>query len=150
MSSRSLCLRTEVSAEEIRILKIHDWKLSTKNSQIELGDRAISGAETDQPLAKRRTFRRYSDNPETRHRDDTGWLGREDLNSRIQRTGRLFWRTVYRHSDVVGAQYSLQKRLDFCRGWSVSVAVLIRAAWSCLDPAPLAMPPLWGFCGDGA
>src|SRR4029077_112407 len=26
----------------------------------------------------------------------------------------------------------------------------LRAAWPYLDPAPLAMPPLWGFGGDGA
>ena len=26
----------------------------------------------------------------------------------------------------------------------------IRAGWPYPDPAPLAMPPLWGFGGDGA
>ena len=81
--------------------------------------------------------------------DRTGWLGREDSNSRIQRhagpLAQAFTATVGR-----SAPYSLQKGLDFRCEWSVSVAVPIRAAWPYLDPAPLAMPPLWGFGGDGA
>jgi hypothetical protein len=38
-----------------------------------------------------------------------------------------------------------QKELDFSR-----CRCHLRAAWPYLDPAPLAMPPLWGFGGDGA
>jgi hypothetical protein len=51
---------------------------------------------------------------------------------------------------AIGAQYSLQKRLDFRCKWSVSVAVPIRVRLTNWDPAPLATPPLWGFGGDGA
>jgi hypothetical protein len=40
--------------------------------------------------------------------------------------------------------------LDFRCGWSVSVVVVIRVALALSGSAPLAMPPLWGFGGDGA
>jgi len=43
-----------------------------------------------------------------------------------------------------------QKGLDFRCLWSASVTMPIRAGWPYLDPAPLAMLPLWGFGGDGA
>ena len=51
---------------------------------------------------------------------------------------------------AISAQYSLQKELDFHCDWSVSVAIPMRAVRLYVDPAPLAMPPLWGFGDDGA
>ena len=52
---------------------------------------------------------------------------------------------------VVGdAASQWQKGLDFGRERSVCLATRLRAAWPYLDPAPLAMPPLRGFGGDGA
>ena len=47
------------------------------------------------------------------------------------------------------AQNFRDKGLDFYWEWSVSV-VMQMGRWPYLDPAPLAMPPLWGFGGDGA
>ena len=43
-----------------------------------------------------------------------------------------------------------RKGLDFGCKRSVSVAAIYGPLGPYLDPAPLAMPPLWGFGGDGA
>ena len=45
---------------------------------------------------------------------------------------------------------SLQKRLDFGCKQSVSAVMLMRAFWPRVHAAPLAIPPLRGFGGDGA
>jgi hypothetical protein len=47
------------------------------------------------------------------------------------------------------ARHFLHKRLDFRCKQSVSVVVLMRPFGLISDPAPLAIPPLWGFGGDG-
>jgi hypothetical protein len=55
----------------------------------------------------------------------------------------------HRNGNPICGPYSLQKGLDFCCKQSVSVACDNgRLAYP--DLAPLAMPPLWGFGGDGA
>jgi hypothetical protein len=50
----------------------------------------------------------------------------------------------------IGAHYSSRKRLDFRCKRSVSVFMTMRAFGRIWDAAPLALPPLWGFGGDGA
>ena len=42
------------------------------------------------------------------------------------------------------------KGLDFRCCWSVTAAMLIGPGGPFWIPPPLAMPPLWGFGGDGA
>ena len=45
---------------------------------------------------------------------------------------------------------SLRNGLDFLRERSVSSTTFVGPVWPTRIPAPLAMPPLWGFGGDGA
>jgi hypothetical protein len=77
-----------------------------------------------------------------------GWGGR--IRTLESRDATAAAARLDRNGGTVRTQYSLQNGLDFCCEWSVSVAMPMRAAWPYLDPAPLAMPPLWGFGGDGA
>jgi hypothetical protein len=51
---------------------------------------------------------------------------------------------------VNASRYFLQKELDFRCKQSVSIVVLRGPLASSRDPAPLAIPPLWGFGGGGA
>ena len=82
--------------------------------------------------------------------DGTDWLGWEDSNCQIWRRWDARWPGLDQNGGAIAAQYPVQKGLDFRCHRSVSVAMPIRAVWPYLDPAPLAMPPLWGFGGDGA
>ena len=59
-------------------------------------------------------------------------------------------RCLERFFRPIGASSSQQKGLDLRCERSITIAMLIRAAWPYLDPAPLAMSPLWGFGRDGA
>jgi hypothetical protein len=69
-----------VSAEEFRILKIRERRLRARNRQKHRVTARIPLQRLTGGPAKVRKYRKFSQNIETHHGDDTGWLGRLDSN----------------------------------------------------------------------
>src|SRR4051812_14906038 len=83
-------------------------------------------------------------------RDYSGWLGWQASNFGIRRRPGWANQALTLKCCANRSPIFIAKRLDFRRKQSVSVVMLTRAFWPRLGSAPLAIPPLWGFGGDGA
>jgi hypothetical protein len=76
-------LSNPVSAREIRILKIRDWRLTPQIGGFSPDAYGLRASETYDGAARRRNCRAFSRKAEMTGRDRTGWLGREDSNLRM-------------------------------------------------------------------